>query len=406
MKRETCIIGETPVLIAGAGIGGLTTALMLARKGIPCTVLEKRTVLDEAGAGIQLSPNATRLLIDIGLGPNLARDVCEPERVLIRSLTSGSILGEVALGDYSAFRYQAPYWLTHRADLHVALLDAVRLMPNIKLQIGAQVTQARSFSDNVACVLQREGGAVEDTLTPMLIGADGVWSTTRGFMGDMRSPRFQKMMAWRASLPLSYAPPVAQLNEVSVWLGEGMHVVHYPVKSGKLINIVVVTRGASAPSPDALWTAIGSIDTLAQHMRPAAHALRELLAVPPEWRTWPLYDLPSGKMMAGHIALVGDAAHPVLPFQAQGAAMAIEDAACLAEVVAAEPDDLPRALKAYENLRLKRVRRIQKTSRRNGLLFHAGLPLAFLRNTVLAMRNSRNMTDRLDWLYDWRLTQE
>jgi salicylate hydroxylase len=402
------ILGETSVLIAGAGIGGLASALMLARKGIACTVLEKRTVLDEVGAGLQLSPNVTRLLIDIGLGPDIARDACEPERVVIRSLKSGAILGEVALGNDSAQRHQAPYWLTARDDLHMVLLDAVRLMPNIKLQIGSQITEARSFPDAVAAVMRRQGGTVDDTLTPLLVGADGVWSNTRRFMGDLRKPQFQKALAWRAMVRMEHVPATARLNEVCLWIGENRHVVHYPVKSGTMLNIVVVTRENTpiTHDDDFGWSEDGSMDVLATRMRDAAFALREILAVPPAWRIWPLYNLPAHRMHSGRIALVGDAAHPVLPFQAQGAAMAIEDAACLAEVISAEPDDVVHSLKAYERLRLKRIQKVQNVSRRNGMWFHASMPLALVRNSVLAMRNRHDMLKKLDWLYSWRLTMQ
>ena len=379
---------------------------MLARKGIPCTILEKRTVLDEVGAGIQLSPNVTRLLIDIGLGQEILRNACTPERVIMRSFKTGAILGEMALGNDNDERYQAPYWLTARADLHMVLLDAIRMMPNIKLQVGSQITEARSFPDAVAAVMRRQGGAIDDMLTPLLVGADGQWSPSRKFMGDLRTPRFQKYMAWRALVPMNHMPTTASLNEVCVWLGDNRHVVHYPVKSGKMLNIVVVTREHVPPHSDEElnWSHTGSIDALAMRMSDGAFALRELLAVPPAWRIWPLYDLPVRRMSNGRIALVGDAAHPVLPFQAQGAAMAIEDAACLAEAISAEPDDIIGSLNAYERLRLKRVKRVQQVSRRNGMLFHASMPLAFLRNSILAMRNGQDMLQRMDWLYDWRLT--
>jgi salicylate hydroxylase len=193
-----------------------------------------------------------------------------------------------------------------------------------------------------------------------------------------------------------------------LWIGENRHVVHYPVKSGTMLNIVVVTRENTpiTHDDDFGWSEDGSMDVLATRMRDAAFALREILAVPPAWRIWPLYNLPAHRMHSGRIALVGDAAHPVLPFQAQGAAMAIEDAACLAEVISAEPDDVVHSLKAYERLRLKRIQKVQNVSRRNGMWFHASMPLALVRNSVLAMRNRHDMLKKLDWLYSWRLTMQ
>jgi salicylate hydroxylase len=394
-------IGLDAVVVVGAGIGGLATALMLARKGISVVVIEKRTVLDETGAGLQLSPNASRLLLDIGLGPNLMRYATLPERVNVRALTSGKTIGGVALGNYATERYEAPYMVLRRADLHMVLLDAARSMPNIAFLIGRSVTHVAETEHAVSVTTTSAGGHVEDALTPCLIGADGLWSATRAAIGERRSPVFSGMEAWRAVLPANKAPAFARKAETGLWLGPRCHVVHYPVASGEGVNLVVVMDAALERQG---WSTKTEADLLHHRMSKAAPALREMLTGADDWRAWSLYDMPAHRMAHGRIALVGDAAHPVLPFMAQGAALAIEDAATLGELLETTPADVPLALRAYQRLRLKRVQRVQNTARTNGRAYHAWGPIALARNAIMSLKGPHSITNSYDWLYGWQLS--
>jgi salicylate hydroxylase len=422
------ILGETPAVIVGAGIGGLTAALMLGRKGISCTILESRTRFEEAGVGIQLSPNASHLLINIGLEPALRRFVVAPSKVEIRTLT-GDFLAQMALGDYAEEQYEAPYWLIHRADLHQVLLDAVRALPNVRIFAGKTVTHIRELPDSVVVSTQSASGVAEDVITPLLVGADGYRSTVRASIGALKAPRFAGVEAWRATLPFELAPAFAQKMQTGVWLGAGVHVVHYPIAAGRQINVVVCLssarerassasarerassasareRGTSSVDKPVDWNFEGSVDYLAQRMRAACPSIRQLLALPDAWRVWSLYDHQTDRMVSNRIALLGDAAHTVLPFLAQGGALAVEDAACLAEVVATEPDDLKRSLKAYERIRLKRAQRVQKAARKNGKIYHASAPFSWGRDFYLRHQKPQDMARRYAWLHGWRLSIE
>ena len=382
--------------IVGAGIGGLTAALALATRGWAVTVLERRTGFAEAGAGIQLSPNASHVLIGLGLGGALRRAASEPGRVVIRDLRSGGAIGEVALGPFVRERFEAPYYVIHRRELQTILLDAIRARPDIRLLLGRKVVAASDGPDGVALSLDRSAGA--DPLRPdVLIGADGVWSTLRHALGDQRAPVYAGYVAWRATLPVAVAPDETLSRDTGLWLGAGGHVVHYPVEGGRRLNVVAFEKRAT---PVEGWAAPGDPQDLARIFARAAPALRALIAQPAEWRLWSLFDLPVKRMAQGRIALLGDAAHSVLPFLAQGGALAIEDAAVLAATLSAA-DAVPVALKAYEAQRLGRARRVQNAARRNGRIFHAGPLVAAARNLVIRRVGAHGMANRYAWIYGW-----
>lgn len=386
------------VAIVGAGIGGLTAALALATRGWTVTLLERRTGFDEAGAGIQLSPNASRVLIGLGLGPALRRAATEPSRVMIRDLGSGHAIGEVALGRFMRDRFEAPYLVIHRRDLQTVLLDAIRSRPDIRLLLGRKVTDVDDGPNGITLTCDRAGGA--ESLRPdVLVGADGVRSTVRRALGDDRAPTYGGFVAWRATCPIEAAPAAAPVAETGLWLGKSGHVVHYPVEGGRLLNIVAFEARAT---PVEGWAAPGERDTLLKVFERAAPTLRALLEQPREWRLWSLFDLPAKHMARGRVALLGDAAHPILPFLAQGGALAIEDAATLA-VALSRPDTLvPAALKDYAAQRLGRAKRVQNAARRNGRTFHAGASLSALRNLAIRRLGPERMAARYGWVYGWR----
>jgi salicylate hydroxylase len=387
------------IAVVGAGSGGLTAALALARQGHNVTLIERRTGFSEVGAGLQLSPNASRILIKLGLGPALRRVATEPERVVVRAIRSGKRIGEVALGAFMREQFEAPYWVVHRADLQTILLDAVRSEPSIRLVMGRTVESVEASPSQASLTWISAGGAQETLTADMILGADGVWSTIRQQIGDRRLPAYRGYVAWRATFDRSAVPAEIGGDETGLWLGSQGHVVHYPIAGGRLINVVAIERN---PTPVEGWAAPGRREDLLARYASAAPVLRDLLAQPQEWLRWSLFDHPAERLAKDRIALLGDAAHPVLPFLAQGAAMAIEEAATLASMLRESTTGIPQALSAYEKQRLGRATRVQKEARTNGRIYHAGSLIAFGRNRVMRYLGPEGMTKRYDWLYGFR----
>jgi salicylate hydroxylase len=391
-------LAGSSLAVVGAGIGGLTAALALARQGHAITLLERRTGFSEIGAGLQLSPNASRILLDLGLGPALQRVATEPDRVVIRAIRSATTIGEIALGPFMRERFGAPYWVVHRADLQQVLLDAVRSQASIRMLMGRTVEDVRSDPASAVLTFSNESGGRDTLAVDGVIGADGVWSKVRSGL-RIRSPVFKGYLAWRATVDRTKIPLQLSANETGLWLGPHGHVVHYPIAGGSLLNVVVIARDSH---PVDGWAAAGRRIKLLARYNGAATVLRELLAVPQEWTLWSLFDASAERLAEGRIAVLGDAAHPVLPFLAQGAALAIEDAACLARSLQ-QTGTPERAFEAYQAQRLARVRQVQRHARRNGLVYHLGGPAALARNLVLRRLGPTGMTMRYEWLYGFQL---
>ncbi|MDQ0393933.1 FAD-dependent monooxygenase [Labrys monachus] len=387
-----------PVAIAGAGIGGLTAALALARRGFEVTVFERADVLEAAGAGIQLTPNALNVLFGLGLGPALEAPMVSVDSIFVRRGSNGRLVARLPLEAF-AHRWGTPYGVIHRADLQAALLGAVEAEAGITLHYGDAIDAAEQDGSGVGL---RFASGRRERMTA-LIGADGLWSSVRRSLGRIEPPRFAGRRAWRTVIAMTDAPPLLQGRATGLWLGAHAHLVHYPVRGGSQLNLVAVTQdGDSAPG----WSTPQDTRRLRPHFAGWDPRIRALLAACPDWRTWPLFDRAADAAMAeGRIALLGDAAHPMLPFAAQGGAAAIEDAAVLALALAAPgEDDIPARLALYSARRLPRVTRLQAEARSNGERYHWSWPFSAARDLGLAAMGGRKLVERYDWIYGWTPT--
>ncbi|MBD3848690.1 FAD-dependent monooxygenase [Bosea sp. SSUT16] len=389
------------ILIAGAGIGGLAAALSLARRGIASTVVEKRTGFGETGAGLQLTPNSGRVLEALDLALPLKRVGVSSNGLAVRRWRDGAPVVEMPADPAGA---PTPFRLMSRIDLHTVLLDAARAMPNIRFVVGRGVEDVRQDDAGVTATLSSQNGS--ETLHGLgLIGADGLWSRIRGLTGDAAAPEFTGYEAWRAMVPTATAPGIAgEKPRVTLHLGPQRHAVHYPVSSGRQINLVVLRQAREAREG---WTREGDRAVLTEHLAGASPALRQLAGAAGGWQVWSLFDRKPAAMAKGRIALLGDAAHPVLPFLAQGASLAIEDAGVLARLLAQHlaregAAGVQAAMAAYAAARAQRVARVQEASRENGRNFHLGWPWSIGRDLVLRRLGPEGMRKRYDWLYGWR----
>jgi salicylate hydroxylase len=389
------------VIVAGAGIGGLTVALALARNGFRVLVFEQAERLEETGAGIQLSPNATRILTGLGLADRLRPHVVAPAAIRVLGARNGREIVRIPLGEHAAQRYGAPYWMIHRGDLQAALSAAATQDLNVVVRLGMALEDFATHAHGVTVSLRGRGGLWSEH-GQALIAADGLWSSSRARIGFDDEPRFSGRTAWRALVPASEVAPEFREPMIHLWLARDSHLVHYPVKGGKLINLVVITADAwSGPG----WSEAASrIDLLqrtsATRWAPQAHSL---IRAPEAWLKWALYDRPPlANFSHGAAALLGDAAHPMLPFLAQGAAMAIEDAIVAAQCLARMPDQSDNAWKTYSAIRSGRTRKVQRLAARNGARYHRGGLAAMFRNTAMGMMGGERLLHHYDWLYDWR----
>ncbi|UFX48145.1 FAD-dependent monooxygenase [Bradyrhizobium sp. 41S5] len=393
------------VIVAGAGIGGLTASLTLAAQGFRVVVLEKAERLEEAGAGIQLSPNASRILVELGLKEPLARRAVTPESVNILSTRAGGEIARMPLGRAAEFRAGAPYWVIHRADLQAALQAVVNDHPDIDLRLGCQFEDVTKHAKGLT-VVQRRGNARQEELAVALIGADGIWSSVRGHLFPDVQPQFSGMIAWRGTLDATALPHEYTAPRVQLWMGPDAHLVAYPISAGRQLNVVAIVSGTwNRPG----WSAPGDIneikDAFAAARWPAA--ARMLIGAVDGWRKWALFTLPDiGRWSEGAVTLLGDAAHAMLPFAAQGAGMAIEDAAVLAKALAdctgENTAGIPAALKRYAEMRRGRVLKVQRTARQQGRIYHLSGPLAIARDLAIRAIGPQRMLARQDWIYDWR----
>ncbi|MEG1101814.1 MAG: FAD-dependent monooxygenase [Comamonas sp.] len=389
------------VLIAGGGIAGMAAALGASHAGWDARLFERAPQFSEVGAGVQLGPNVVRRLQAWGLQKALQQVVALPQQLVARSGINGKVLASAPLGQSMVERYGAAYVTIHRADLHGVLHQAAQQRADIFINPGQEVSELLG-TERVTTIRTSANKVVEGDA---LMLADGVWSKLRGpLLGDSSRPRVSGHLAYRALLPMTDVPVGWRSNEVTVWLGPRMHAVHYPVRRGEMMNIVVIIEGP-APQDMEHWDHAANAQALEQALKHCSSNLQDLVRSVPaagaQWRLWPLSDRaplqgPEGMAM-GLVGLIGDAAHPMRPYLAQGAGMAIEDAAELQRALAMDDLEVELRLRRYAINRWERNARVQARSIRNGNIFHATGPVRWGRDLTMRMLGSQLMD--LPWLY-------
>ncbi len=379
---------ESDVTVVGGGIAGMASALAMSRVSMPLgiTVLEQSHELSEVGAGIQLGPNAMRVLHDWGLQEALQEVCAFPPSLFARDMTSGTVLGRLELGGRATQRYGAPYATIHRADLHRLLHQSALATGRVQFHLSHQVEQVRSTPDEVYMTtqngLQWQAHAA--------LACDGVWSHLREQVLPQDKPvQFTGHVAYRGLVRMSALPQHLRQIHVQVWLGHRTHAVLYPVKSGEWLNVVIVVQ-RHGQHVQAGWDHMADAQAVAQAMGGKLHReLNDILRAVGQWRMWPLYGRKPvwghTEMVRDRVAFMGDAAHPMKPYLAQGAAMALEDAWALGGMVqAAQTADSalpwPQLLRAWGQQRWSRAAWVQRRSSRNGFIFHLRPPFKWVRN--------------------------
>ena len=387
-------------LIAGAGIGGLTTALALSEDGYETVLFERAPELAEFGAGLQLTPNATRILERFGVLELIREQATEPQAIRLLRGRDDEELSRLPIAD-APTRWGAPYLIIHRADLQRTLAEAAAQRSHIELRLGFEVAGVAESSGGVTLGLKRgmlslaESGA-------FAIGADGVRSKLRERigMGGVESLTFSGRVAFRALVPSEKLPPDWSAPFVTLRLGRSAHLVAYPLRGGSVVNLVaVIESGWRGERGDDPWDGIADRPALERAFSEWTRETRRALSNAREWRAWPLFHRdPLASYAEGHVALVGDAAHPMVPFLAQGAGQAIEDAGALARQLSGATD-IPAALKTYSASRVPRAGRVQREAIAQARIYHMAGAMAFARDLTMRALGAERLLARYNWLY-------
>jgi 2-polyprenyl-6-methoxyphenol hydroxylase-like FAD-dependent oxidoreductase len=383
-----------PLLISGGGIGGLAAAMVLAQDGHRVTLLEQAASFGEIGAGIQLGPNIFRMFDYLGLTEAINRVAFFPPGLGMNDVRTGEKIVRVPLGDMARATYGFPYGVIYRADLHQVFLDACRAQPNVTLRTSTKVESFDQTADGVTVKL--EGG--ETVEGSALIGADGMWSRIREAVVGDGKPRVSGHIAYRAVLKREDVPAHLWSDDVTLWGGEKTHLVHYPLRRGELFNLVAVFHSNKY---DEGWNTFGDTAELNERFADACPQVKELLGKIETWKMWVLCDRePVKNWTDRRVTLLGDAAHPMLQYLAQGAGQAIEDAVVMREALRHTRGDVPKAFQKYQQARYLRTGRVQLTARFYGDIYHAAGVQRELRNQMFQSGTESAGFAGLKWMYD------
>ncbi|GAC1403137.1 MAG: 3-hydroxybenzoate 6-monooxygenase [Candidatus Velthaea sp.] len=384
------------IIVAGGGIGGLAVALALSRCGRTVRVLEKAAEFGEVGAGLQLAPNASWALDRLGVLPAVRTYAVAPSRIMWMDALSGERLTSLDLGANFVERYGFPYLVMHRSDLLDALLQACQRESGITLETNKDVSGVEDRGSSV-CVRCADGTSYE---ADVLVGADGLWSTIRTAIEDDGRPICSQYVAYRGAIPMNEMSEHAGLDNVMLWTGPDMHLVQYPLRSGELYNQVAVFKSSRYSPETEDW---GTAEELDEHFAGGAPLVASALAKIKRNRRWPMFDrLPIPSWTRNRITLLGDAAHPMLQYLAQGAAQALEDGVVFADALDAHAGDIDAGIGAYQTERAARTSHVQTLARAWGEYWHLHPgPALDARNAFLRARAPDDFS-RTDWFYGYR----
>jgi len=381
------MIKSEQVIIAGGGIAGLAAAIALAECGFKICIFEKAPILSEQGAGVQLGPNATVILRRWGLEEGLMACACQPESIELHDAITGQQLVDLPVARFVRDHWHAPYITIHRADLQSLLKQAVEKNPLICLKYGVRVQGVSGRLENGFDVEVEGQTGFEKYSCALFLACDGVWSHLR--QGD--KAQFSGFVAWRTTIETKYSPFLSSRN-VRVFMGSNGHFIIYPVRGGQIGNLVAITNSKIAENNDKAQL----IRAFSRGMIDIAHIITHAA----NWTYWPLFIMPNPEFLGPTgVVLLGDSAHATTPFAAQGAAMALEDAACLAAYLPNISALSRQNLADFAKIRQQRLRKVIRRGRLNRFVYHAGKPVTFARNFVMRTRAPEKFLTDLDWLY-------
>ncbi|HEY1326104.1 MAG TPA: 3-hydroxybenzoate 6-monooxygenase [Casimicrobiaceae bacterium] len=382
------------VLIVGGGIGGLAACLALAQLGFAVTVIEQAAHIGEIGAGIQLGPNAFTAMDALGAGERLRRRAVYVDRLVMMDAIDQSEIACVPLGEAFRRRFGDAYAVIHRADIHLSILEEVQRKANVTFLTSTRITEVDVAPDEVHVV--DSNGNVHGGVA--LVGADGVKSVVRqALVGDTH--RVSGHVVYRGVVPRDDMPPDLRWNAAALWAGPNCHLVHYPLRGGEQYNLVVTFHSREREE----WgVKEGSQEEVLSYFDGIGPRPRQLLSRPTSWKRWATADRdPVDHWGRGRATLLGDAAHPMLQYMAQGACMALEDAVTLREAIRACGTSIEAGLRLYESKRIVRTARVAYASREMGRVYHASGVERLVRNTLWKDRTAERHYDALEWLYGW-----
>jgi salicylate hydroxylase len=392
-------LDRIPLLIIGGGIGGLATALAASQAGFSAHVLEKSAAFTEFGAGLQLAPNATRILDRLGIFSEIKKNATFPKRLVMMDALSGKEITSLDLGSKFLEHFGYPYIVMHRGDLLAAELDACRTSNQITLEANKEVVSIEDLGEfaRVAC---SDSSIYE---CDALVGADGLWSKTRNIVHEDGDPICSQFVAYRGTIPIEQAPPDSEFDAMVLWVGPDLHFVQYVVHHGTLFNQVAVFRSYRYTLDSDDW---GNVEELEEHFSKMCPRVRAAVTKIKRNRRWPMLDrLPIQNWTRNRITLLGDAAHPMLQYLAQGACQALEDAQCLGHCLKNFPGDIPAVFHNYQEQRIPRTARVQQSARFFGDVKHVHGVSISLRNALLAKRTPYDF-EYFEWLYGYKGCKE